>query len=149
MLRTIEARQLDERDDVAAAAGGGEFAVALQRLRAVLAGLARWNPHLDQLALGEQAQRLRRTEQRAPVEVRALHGVHLPFAAAAGARSGADGIGGFLREQRLVAPDGVDGTQLALEVRGEAIERDLHGYAGRTDASRRSTCETMSLCMTR
>ena len=114
LLRAVEARQLHERDHVAAAARRGDVAVALQRLRAVLAGLARRDADLDQLAVGEQAQRLRRAEQAAPVEVRAGDGVHLALAAAGGACRGADRVGGFLGEQRLVAPDRVDGAQLAL-----------------------------------
>ena len=62
-------------------------------------------------------------------------------------------IGGLLGEQRLVAPDGVDRAQLALQVRGETVGGELHDearrYSRRTDASRRSTCETMSLCIAR
>ena len=128
----------------------GDLAVALQRLGAVLARLARRNADLDQLAVGEQAQRLRRAEQAAPVEVRAGDGVHLALAAAGGARGGADRVGGLLGEQRLVAPHGVDGAQLALELAGEAVGGDLHRslrLEQRTEASRRSTCETMSLCI--
>ena len=148
LLRAVEPRQLDQRDHVASAAGDRDLAVALQRLRAVLAGLARRDADLDQLAVGEQAQRLRRAEQAAPVEVRTGDGVHLALAAAGGARRGADRVGRFLRQQRLVAPDGVDGAQLALQVRGEAIGGAAAcGIRGCTEASRRSTCETMSLCI--
>ena len=64
LLRAVEPRQLHQRDDVAAAAFDARLAVALQRLGAVLARLARRDADLDQLAVGEQAQRLRRAEQR-------------------------------------------------------------------------------------
>ena len=147
LLRAVEPRQLHQRDHVATAAGDRRLAIALQRLGAVLAGLARRDPDLDQLAVGEQAQRLCRAEQAAPVEVRAGDGVHLAFAAAGGARGGADRVGGFLGQQRLVAPDGVDGAQLALQVRGEAIGGQLHAARACTEASRRITCATMSVCI--
>ena len=153
LLRAVEARQLDQRDDVAAGAGDGDLAVALQRLRAVLAGLARRDADLDQLPVGEQAQRLRRAEQAAPVEVRAGDGVHLALAAAGRARRGADRVGGFLGEQRLVAPDRVDGARArASGGRRGARRRAACGLIDQTswtEASRRSTCETMSVCMAR
>ena len=89
-------------------------------------GLPDGNADLDQLPVGEEAQRLRGAEQAAPVEVRAGDRVHLALAAAGGACGDADRVAGLLREQRLVAPDRVDGAQLALQVRGEAIGRELH-----------------------
>jgi hypothetical protein len=58
-LLAIEARQMDDRDHVV----GQRLAIALQRLGPVLAGLAAGNAKLDQLALGEQAHCLRRTQQ--------------------------------------------------------------------------------------
>ena len=136
LLRAVEPRQLHQRDDVAAAACDRDLAVALQRLRAVLAGLARRNADLDQLAVGEQAQRLRRAEQAAPVEVRAGDGVHLALAAAGGARGGADRVGGLLGEQRLVAPHRVDRAQVALQVVGESVGVDLHQRAASDESHR-------------
>src|SRR6185369_8771205 len=92
--------------------------------------------------------RLRRAEQAAPVEVRALHGVHLALGVARGARRGTDLVGRFLRQQRLVAPQRVQRAQALLQVSGELIESDLHQSAC-TAARRRITCATMSLCMVR
>src|SRR5690606_37338759 len=81
---------------------------------------------LDQLALGEQAQRLRRAEHTAPVEVRAGDGEDLALGVAGRARRGADRVAGLLREQRLVAPDGVQRLQATLKMRGELVGADLH-----------------------
>ena len=148
LLHAVEARQLHQRDDVAAAAGDGRLAIALQRVGAFLARLARRNPDLDELPVSEQAQRLGGTEQAAPVVVRTGDRVHLALAAAGRARRGTDGVARFLDEQRFVAPDGVDRNEPALEMLGQCVALDLH-QSTCTDASRRSTCETMSLCMAR
>jgi hypothetical protein len=79
-----------------AAPGLGQL---LQRLRTVLAGLARGNADLDQLPVGKQAERAATGQHRAPVEVRAGHGVHAALGATLGPRHGADGVGRLLHQQ--------------------------------------------------
>ena len=126
------------------------LAVALQRLRAFLAGLARRNAQLDQLPLGKQAHRLRRADQRAPVEVRRVaDGEDLALAVAGGTRGGADRIAGLLRQQRLVAVHRVQRAQALGQVRGELVGLELHGQSGLIAARRRSTWATMSSSIAR
>jgi len=107
------------------------LAVALQRIGTLLAGLARGDADLDQPPLGEQAHGLRRAEHAAPVEVRAADGEDLALAVAGGARRGADGVTGFLRQQRLVAVDGVERLQAARELAFELFRAQLHRAAFR------------------
>ena len=73
-------------------------------------------------------------------------GVHLALAAAGRARGGADRVGGFLGEQRFVAPHRVERAQLALQMARQLLGPQLH-QSTRTAARRRSTWETMSLCI--
>ena len=142
----VQPRQLHQRQHVV----GQVLAVALQRLGAVLAGLARGDADLDQLALGEQAHRLRRAEHAAPVEVRAADGEDLALAVAGRARGGADGVAGLLRQQRLVAVHRVQ----RLAGRAPAARRAGRGGSAcvqhrRMAARRRSTCATTSDCISR
>src|SRR5205814_9017521 len=62
LLLAVQARQVHHRHDVVRQ----RVAIALQRLGAFLAGLARGDADLDQLLVREQAQRLRRPQQAAP-----------------------------------------------------------------------------------
>ena len=135
---------MEHRDDVV----GQPLAVALQRLRALLAGLAGGDPHFDELLVGEQAHRLRGTDQPAPVEVGAGDGMDLALGVAGGARGRTDQVAGLLSEQRLVPPQRIDRAQPLLQVSRQLIEAQLHQTAC-TAASRRITCATMSLCMVR
>ena len=59
--------------------------------------------------------------------MRAGDGVHLALGAARSACRGANGIARFLRQQRLVAPHGVERAQAAFELGGELVGADLHG----------------------
>jgi hypothetical protein len=59
--------------------------------------------------------------------VRAADGEDLALGVAGGARGGADGVGGFLRQQRLVAVHGVQRLQAPRQVGGELVGADLHG----------------------
>ena len=103
LRRAIEPRQRDQRDVVRARRGG----VALERLRALDAGLARRDAQVDQLAIAEEAHVGVRAEERVPVEV-ALGDEHLALGAAGLARRGANRVAGFERQQRLVAVHDVE-----------------------------------------
>src|SRR6201999_2831114 len=81
---------------------------------------------LDQLPVGEEAEGLGGAEQAAPVEMLAGDGVHLALAAAGGPCRRPDRVAGLLEEQRLVAPDGVDRREAALQLRVEGVAADLH-----------------------
>ena len=145
LLLTIEPRQLQHGDDVVRQ----HLAIALQSLRAFLARLARRDADFDQLLVGEQAHRLRRAEQRAPVEVRAAGGMDLALGVAGGTRRGADRVARFLDQQRLVSPQRVERAQALLQMGVELVETKLHGQIACTAARRRITCATMSLCIAR
>ena len=131
MLLTIEPRQLQHGDDVVRQ----HLAIALQSLRAFLARLARRDADFDQLLVGEQAHRLRRAEQRAPVEVRTADHMDLALSVTRGSCRGADRVAGFLRQQRLVAPQRVQRPQVLLQMSGELVEANLH-QRGITDFAR-------------
>ena len=92
------------------------FGHLLQHLRAVFAGLAGGDADFDQLFVGKQAERAARGQHGAPVEVRAGHGEHAALAVPRCARSGADGVGRFLHQQRFVAVHGVEGLQAPLQL---------------------------------
>jgi hypothetical protein len=94
------------------------FGQLLQAALPSLPGLPR-NADLDDLLVGEQAQRTAGRQHRAPVEVRAGDGVHGAFGVALLARGGADGVGGLLQQQRLVAVERVQRLEAALQVRGQ------------------------------
>jgi hypothetical protein len=121
-LLAIQARQLHQRQHVV----GQVFAIALQGLGAVLARLARGDADLDQLALGEQAHRLRRAEHGTPVEVRAADGEDLAFDVAGGACRGTDRVAGLLRQQGFITVNGVDRLQAAGELGVELFGSQLH-----------------------
>ena len=121
-LLAVQARQLHQRQHVVVQA----VAVALQRLRPVLAWLARGDADLDQLPLGEQAHLLRRTQHGAPVEVRAADGEDLAFGITLVPGGCADRIAGFLRLQRFVAEHGVQRPQPTLQVGRQLVGANLH-----------------------
>jgi hypothetical protein len=148
LLRAVEPRQLHEGDHVAPAAGFGALAVALQRLGSVLARLAGRDADLDQLPVREQAQRLGRAEQAAPVEVAPGDGVDL---ASRRSRRRGQRPGSCRRlpaPAGLVSPDRVERPELALEVRCQLLGPQQHQTCC-TEASRRRTWDTMSACMAR
>ena len=58
---------------------------------------------------------------------RIADGKDFALAVAGGARRGADRIGRFLRQQWLVAIDGVERAQALGQVRGELLGAQLHG----------------------
>ena len=159
LLLSIQARQLDQRDDVVTE----RLAVALQRLGPVLARLAGRNADLDQLLVGKQTHRLGRPQQAAPVEVSARHGVHRSFGVPCMPGRKTQLIACFLREEWLVAPDGVERADALLEMTPELIDAQLHGLSPRqcarscswggqgegSAASRRMTCSTSSFCSSR
>jgi hypothetical protein len=146
LLRAVELGQLHERDDVVAEL----LAVALQRLGAVLARLAARDADLDQLPLGEQAHRLRRAEQAAPVEVRAADGVHLALGAT-GARAAARIASPASCASSGSSPHTVYSGFIPWRGAGGAGRHGLawRGSRSGTEARRRSTCATMSLCIER
>ncbi|MDT4877543.1 hypothetical protein FQZ97_1130740 [compost metagenome] len=59
--------------------------------------------------------------------MRTGHGVHRAFGVALLARGRANGVARFLDQQRLVAVQGVEAAQAALELAGELRRSDLHG----------------------
>ena len=122
LLLAIEPRQLHDRHHLVAQ----RLAIALQSLRAVLARLAGGNADLDQLFVGKQAHRLRCTEQRAPVEMGARHCMNLTLAVPRAARRTTQCVAGFLHQQWLVAPDGVQRPQAFLQVQAELVQAQLH-----------------------
>ena len=65
------------------------------------------------------------------------------------ARGGAHRVGGFLRQQRFVAVDGVDRLEAAGQVLFELLGADLHGGYSVIAASRRMTWATTSVCISR
>ena len=114
--RGIEPRQQHQRQRaVVAGRPGGDL---LQRDRTLLARLARRDADLDQLLVGEQAQRAAGGQHRAPVEMRAGDGEDAALAVTLGACGGADRVGRLLLQQRIVTVQGVEGFQPALQLRG-------------------------------
>ena len=101
----------------------------LQDLRSLLARLARRDANFDDLLVGEQAQRTPTGQHLTPVEVGTGHRVHgaLGVALLPGAKP--DGIGRFLDQQRLIAVQGVEAPESALQLRSELRRRDLHSPA--------------------
>ena len=138
LLRLVQARQGDQREQAVVALGG--LAVLLQGLRALLAGLARGDADLDDLLVTEQGHFAGRTQQARPVKVRTTDGVHLAFGEAGCARSGADGVTGLLGQQGLVTVQRVDGlerTGALAQVGRELVEAQLHGRGRTLSALRR------------
>jgi hypothetical protein len=121
----VQPRQHHERERAVVAGRG--LGHLLQRGAAVLAGLARGDADLDDLLVGEQRERAARRQHRAPVEVRAGHGVRAALGVALRARGRANGVGRLLCEQRLVAVDGVERLQPLLQVGPELGAGKLHG----------------------
>ena len=147
---SIERRQADQRQQVVGRIGG----VLAQCLAAFAPRLARGQADFDDALLGKQRQALRGAGQQRPVA--APVGVdHLAFAEAGGPRRSPDRILRLHRQQRLVARHHVDRCKRpARQTRGELLGAYLHGGlqvapTGRAAASRRSTCCTRSLCMSR
>ena len=103
------------------------LAVALQRFRAFLAGLARRDADLDDLTIGKKAHRLSGTDQAAPVEVRSADRVDLTLGVPRAACDGTNRVTGLLGQQRIVAPHDVERSQVLLQVRYELIVAQLHG----------------------
>ena len=101
----------------------------------------RWHPHparparirhanLDDLAFGEQRHRAAVRDQRLPVEA-ALDDVQLALGEPLRARRGANGIRGFVDEQRLVPGHEVDRLELTGQAGSEVVAGNLHfGGAG-------------------
>ncbi len=99
--------------------------VFLENRRAFVAGLAGGQAQFDQALLGEQRQAGAGLQQQAPIEVG--FGIeYLALAEVALAAGLANGIAGFLAEQRFIAADDIDGRQGALEVLGELRGSQLH-----------------------
>ena len=98
---------------VIARRGGGEL---LEGRAAFLARLAGGDADLEELLVGEEAQRTAGGKNGAPVEVRAGDGVHRALGVAFRPRAGPDRIGRFLHEQGLVAVQGVQRTAGPLEM---------------------------------
>ncbi|MCY1428468.1 hypothetical protein D9M71_443510 [compost metagenome] len=104
LLRTaVELGQADQQQGVF----GGVGAVFHQCGGTLVTGLARGQAQFQQAALGEQGQAGAGLEQGAPVEV-GIGTEHLTFVETLLTRSVADGVGGFLAQQRVVAADHVD-----------------------------------------
>ncbi|MNZ86324.1 hypothetical protein D3C78_1051420 [compost metagenome] len=111
LCTAVELGQADQQQGVF----GGVGAVFHQRSSALVTGLARGQAQFQQAALGEQGQAGASLEQGAPVEV-GVGTEYLAFVEALLARGVADGVGGFLAQQRVVAADHVDRCQGALQV---------------------------------
>ena len=126
LLRLVELGQGHDGHHVL----GQPLAIALQGLRTVLAGLAAGDADVDQLAVGKQAQRLRRAQHRRPVEMRAGDDEDFAFAVTLGARRRANRVGGLLLQQRFVAVDRVDRAQALGELGGEGVGAELHVSLG-------------------
>src|SRR5690606_7467735 len=122
LLRTaVEPRQADQQQGVLGRSGQ----VVEQGGGALVAGLAIGDAQLDQTALGEQREAGAGLVEAAPVE----GGVgveYLAFAVALFAGGGANGIAGFLAEQRLITADHVDGRQGTLQVLLQLARVELH-----------------------
>ena len=99
----------------------------LQRRAAFLARLARRDADLDDLLVGEQAQRAAGGQHLAPVEVRAGDGVHgaLGVALARAPRRGSRRP--LPGQQRLVAVQRVEGLEALLQVLAQLGGGELHG----------------------
>ena len=120
----VGARQHHQRERaVIALRRLGQF---LQRLRAILAGLAGGDAHFKNLLVGKQAHRAAGGEHFTPVEVRTRDGVHRAFGMALGTRRTADRIAGLLHQQGVVAVHRVEGAQAALQMGFELGGGDLH-----------------------
>ena len=122
LLLPVQPGQVDDGQHVVAALLG----IALQRLAAILARLAVGDADLDQLAIGEQAHRLLRAQQRRPIGMRATEVKHLALGVASPQPCGADRVTRLLRQQRLVAVDGVERLQAARQMGAELVGADIH-----------------------
>ncbi len=123
--RFIEARQQHQRQRAVVASGG--LRQLLQRRTALFARLARGHADFQNLLVGKQALRTASGAHRAPVKVRAGHGEAAALGVALRARGGADGVGRFLLQQRLVAMQGVERAQAFVQVRRQLVQGELHG----------------------
>ena len=114
MRAAIELGQADQQQGVFRRAAE----VFEDRRGALVAGLAIGDAQLDHTLLGEQRQAGAGFIEQAPVEVG--FGVeHLALAETLGAGGSANGVGGFLAQQRFVATDHVDRGEAALQVFAE------------------------------
>ncbi|MCY1434356.1 hypothetical protein D9M71_504150 [compost metagenome] len=91
----------------------------------LVARLAGGHAHFQQALLGEQREAGTGFQQQAPVEV-GLGVEHLALAEVPRTGAGANGVAGFLAEQRFVAADHVDRCQLALQVFTQLCGVEFH-----------------------
>ena len=131
--------------------GGGPFFAT---------GFAAGDAQLNDLLVGKQTERTARRQHRTPVKVGPLHGEHAALGKTGGAGRSADGIGGLLQLQRLIAVQGVERAQPLGQVARQLVQGQLHcdrgagarAYAptgGCTSARRRSSCWATSWRMSR
>ena len=88
----------------------------LQRGRSLLAGLAVGDADFNDLLVGKQAERAAAGQHLAPVKMCTGHGVDGALGIAFEPRGSAQRVGKLLHQQRLVAIQGVEAFQAALEV---------------------------------
>jgi len=107
------------------------------RVGALLARRGIRHADLDDLALGEQRHRAAAGNQALPVET-AFDDVQLALLESLLARRGADGIRGFVDEQRLVSGHEIDRLELTGQAGCEVVAGNLHfrsaGRRGRDGA---------------
>ena len=148
LARAVEPRQRNEEELVR----GRALAIGADRGGALRAGLAARQPQLDDLLRREKREAAHRVGELAPV-VAAPGLEHFALGVAGAARGGAHRVRRFHGEQRLIAVDHVRRQEPLRELGLELVRAQLHywalGFARSTEASRRITCCTMSLCMSR
>ena len=86
----------------------------LQRRTALFTGLAAGDADLGDLLVRKKAHGLAGREHRAPVEVRAHHGVRCALAKTLGAGCNADLVQAFLLQERVVSVQDVQAFEAAL-----------------------------------
>ena len=106
---------------------GRPFGDLLQRHRALFTRFARGYAHLDELLVGEQAHGAATGQHLAPIEVCAGHREDGALGVPLGSRLRSDAVGGFLDQQRLIAVQGVERLEAALQLSGQLGKADLHG----------------------
>jgi hypothetical protein len=99
------------------------------------AGFSGRQAQFQQAFFGEQRHAGAGLQQGTPVET-GVGGEHLAFVEALLASRRADGVGGFLAQQGVVATDDVNRREGALQVFGELGGSELHkrGQTGRHSA---------------
>ena len=153
----VDFGQRDQRNRV----GRQVCRIFLQSLAAFVAGLAAGDADLKYAARGEQRLRLAADSQLRPVEV-LFRGQHFALEIAFFTRPRADAVGGFERQQRLVAVDDIERSERTLEFLRELFGRCGHGgvsggaagagaycFSAPATCRRRITCCTASFCMSR